>query len=690
MCRNYEVVKAARELCIDIEGKVCKPCRFRRNCSYLAQRHIKARFWIVAHSLLFFSAPQPLKNVGILIVDENIDGAAFWGIDDKVCIAIDLLADGGMPFPENLPEKENYFYDVIAMDDTVEQQRREFVVTGVGEIRTFRIFRVRAWIFAQTVGSRLQRLRRHLLEFARAARPGAISRQALLDFGFCVSDANFGARYERLRIYYGEDKAKLANNGTFLPMLRIWEAIAEILLPDGPEVSGRLFIDENHKTKARSLRVTGYQKIHPDFQKPTLLLDALFNEERTKYLFPQIVGHHLRRVDAPFMRICKTTSLPGDKPVSFAKYMFVLHKAKDGEKLTARQEQENITRAANCQALRCFIINAARHCLTTLVISNKDVIEELKLPEWIETGHFNNIAGIDKWKDVELTIIIGGACPSPGEIETMVGAITGSGDMRRAPSPAFGKRWHPLEPATQLVRQGDHFVTFPGVEFRHPDPLGDLHLDRIFRGQVAQGAGRPRPLSRNAEKTGVTLIVSDQAYPEPVDQLFDGSAVFATTPEDRMFAEGGIAFESGTDAARAYPQLWPSADAAKKALQRAKPQGDIPLIEILLLKKCPPVVWRYQLKGERQKIKQCQIDMRMVPDPRATLSRFLGVLTLCETVQPAEVMAEPKLDADPKDNAAFVDSQLTALADLMGSDQRRVEEWIGVGRLRDAPAEAAE
>lgn len=47
------------------------------------------------------------------------------------------------------------------------------------------------------------------------------------------------------------------------------------------------------------------------------------------------------------------------------------------------------------------------------------------------------------------------------------------------------------------------------------------------------------------------------------------------SPADRMLAAGGVALDDAADAARCYPDLWPSAEASRKAFQRAR-REDVP------------------------------------------------------------------------------------------------------------------
>ena len=65
----------------------------------------------------------------------------------------------------------------------------------------------------------------------------------------------------------------------------------------------------------------------------------------------------------------------------------------------------------------------------TLVISNKATIEPLKLPSFIETAHFNAVAGKDVWGDVDKVIVVDRTQPPPAMVERMAEALTGGPSM---------------------------------------------------------------------------------------------------------------------------------------------------------------------------------------------------------------------------------------------------------------------
>jgi hypothetical protein len=123
------------------------------------------------------------------------------------------------------------------------------------------------------------------------------------------------------------------------------------------------------------------------------------------------------------------------------------------------------------------------------------------------------------------------------------------------------------------------------------------------------------------------LVLGDVILPIAVDQFLPDEAL-NPTPIDLMLAEGGVAFESGASAAIAYPQLWPTRSAAKKALQRAN-RGTFSKKNIPL-RKCPPV--RFQRIGPKLHVERAVFDPRLVPNPHAAIEAMLGPLAMFELI----------------------------------------------------------
>ena len=95
---------------------------------------------------------------------------------------------------------------------------------------------------------------------------------------------------------------------------------------------------------------------------------------------------------------------------------------------------------------------------------------------------------------------------------------------------------------------------------------------RMCEGELIQAIGRGRGVNRTAETPLDVVILTDVALLLPVDEFLPDEAIMAS-PVDLMLAEGGVAFDDGASAAKAYPQLWRTAAAARMAFQRERSES---------------------------------------------------------------------------------------------------------------------
>jgi putative DNA primase/helicase len=115
----------------------------------------------------------------------------------------------------------------------------------------------------------------------------------------------------------------------------------------------------------------------------------------------------------------------------------------------------------------------------------------------------------------------------------------------------------------RLLRVGDEVMVIPSEAGCHPDPTAELIRRVIAVGQTMQAIGRGRAVNRTAANPLDVFVLSDVVLPIPVDEFIPNEAVMNPTTTELMLAEGGIAFASAADAAKAYPDLWPNAAAAQ-------------------------------------------------------------------------------------------------------------------------------
>lgn len=111
----------------------------------------------------------------------------------------------------------------------------------------------------------------------------------------------------------------------------------------------------------------------------------------------------------------------------------------------------------------------------------------------------------------------------------------------------------------------------------------------------------------------------------PVNRLISASDLIPS-PGDLMTAEGGVEIANPADAATAYPNLWPSRDAAKKAMERHRDgrSGTNPCPQPQPDERPAMVRVAYQLMGSGKKLAVAWFDLSLVPDPAAWLAERLG------------------------------------------------------------------
>ena len=89
---------------------------------------------------------------------------------------------------------------------------------------------------------------------------------------------------------------------------------------------------------------------------------------------------------------------------------------------TGEEAEERVARK------RQRLVDACRHLAQGrrgLVITYKDIENDFAGIEGVEVAHFGAIEGIDRWRDVDVVVIIGRPLPRPDDIERMAAAITG-------------------------------------------------------------------------------------------------------------------------------------------------------------------------------------------------------------------------------------------------------------------------
>jgi putative DNA primase/helicase len=572
MCRNINAVKDVQAVAGDVEKMVCKneeaECPFFRGCAYLAQHEAKVDIYFAAHQIGFSPKPAGIPEVAALVVDESCHQAALVGTN---------------------PTRA----DQLTIDEV---GRTISCQTGRDDT---------AW---------LQNMRGKLAFCLRSHPSGPVTRAALVAEGFTPDMALRAKALEWLRKIEPEfrpdmtkrawekAKADAAGNRTISRFAWVWSTIHDILTGEIDE-SGRLTMadDLTRDGAVRVLQIRGMRKIGKGFAGAnTLIVDATAEIQIVKTIWPAAETTAEIDIAAPHQRVFQ-----------------VVNRAFTEEDVLSGIER-----------WRSFIVRMAKRYApgNVLVIVQKEVELTLKsfgnLPFNVEIDHFNNIKGIDRWKDVAAEIIIGRTLPGSQSVEGTAAALSG----RHIPPSltATGRNWYETVSGYREMADGS-FI--PAKVLRHPDSLANAVMRSTCQGEILQAAGRVRGINRTAQNPVDLWILTDVDLPLPIDEILLVDDLEPTATE-LMLETGGIAFESAAFAAKYYPELFEGLEEAKYAL-RAEKLGKTRKRYILLTK--IPQLLRATFKpvGQGRSISTATFDPVMLPamlsNPCAWLSDRLGV-----------------------------------------------------------------
>ena len=537
MCAEPDRVQDAIDAGLSVQQSACKrtikgdvfECPSFYACSYQKQKTHSADLWIVTPEMLFQQTPDNFGEVAAVVVDESVYSKGLVGESGQhLTVSLDTLSE---PLPDaRLMDLRRQLRDAICDLPDGPVPRAAFATS---------------LLTADSVAEAIK------IEWSRK-----------------VSTLQPGMSKEQRR-----EAVKLAaGNRTVERMVLVWEAVAALLTPGGPDASGWLALatEATNNGSARVLRVKGRKRIADGWQAPTLLLDAGLQVPLVQHYWPDIELVADIDAAAPHQRVFQVT----DK--AYAKSMLdvvgidadEIEKQRRAGSMTDaeadKQLAEKQRRANRLDDLRAIIVREACRYLPNgkvLVVLQKSVKEALlalgPLPPNVCTAHHNNIAGRDDWRDVALLIVVGRTMPNPGAVERIAEALTG-----RAVPAIPG--WHERHDATREMQDGS---TIAAEADRHPDPVAELIRWQIAEGEMIQIIGRARGCNRKANDPVTVLALTALPVPLPLAGTLSAREL-DPSPADRMIAAGGIAFENARHAFAAYPGLWDSHKAAAKAMER--------------------------------------------------------------------------------------------------------------------------
>jgi hypothetical protein len=357
-----------------------------------------------------------------------------------------------------------------------------------------------------------------------------------------------------------------------------------------------------------------------------LLLDASLPEKIIQHYLPRFTT--LTRVDAAAPNMSVTQVIRGWGRSTLVPSRYAV-------------PAENARRENFLAEMRNFV---ALHNSATdrgsLVITYMDIEKRFADIPRVATGHFNALRGIDAHGKVANLFVIGRPLPAFPELRTMAMALTG------LPVPVE----EPHKESRGLVMANGSSAS---IEVRaYADPTLEMLRTAITDAEVIDNIGRARAVNRTSPEDGVHVwLMADVATPLPITTLTNWNNLRLSVTA--QMAARGCVFESCGDACKAYPDLFPNANAAKQTLHREKghrvtsPYGEV------LIKECNPVLplipVGYQIPGERKKPRTAWFHPDLVADSKAWLEQRLGPLTLWQppATQPDRADPEPPAQPDP-------------------------------------------
>jgi putative DNA primase/helicase len=564
MCLNLPAVRLAERCHTEVASTCCKHkkqrCPFFDHCGY--QRQLRHRdgvqTWVVATDTIFH-AQRALGEPPCVVVDEALWAKGLRGVDAS--------------------EEFDWTVPIDSISNTPPPPR-----TLLNDLSHYR----------------------HRLASALRAQPdnGGVNRKYLdanhLDGTTCsyalgLEWERYNAEVEKLGQYPGMPdhklQALLANHDLLdriqhaRRVIQIWKGAQELLNSADIKVSGRLTLKQDNGQRVVQWR--GISPISTQFTVPTLLLDA------TLPSLPVLQVYHPR------------AEIVADIKVALPKSVHIRQLL--GTPTSARKT-DNKKRLAE---IRRYIL--ARYLELgrprTLVICQQKLEEWLKvrgLPNNIIVEHYNNITGIDDYRDVRLMLLIGRTAPGPQAMEALAAALTG-----KSPVPATAGngsfRWYDQVKRGIRLRNGSGVATWGD---QHPDPEVEAIRWQIHEAELVQALGRGRAVNRTAANPLDADLLFDTALPITVDKVErwqPPSLLIETAIE-------GVMLTSRIDLVTLWPHLWPNDTAARRSLQHGIP--NLPGFERV----------EYQLAGPKMNRRVGYFDRERIPEPRAWLEARLGRL----------------------------------------------------------------
>jgi len=556
MCLDLARVKSLQDVGLSARKYACgigsldigHRCPLMDTCAYWGknmQDIDDADIIIMTHANYFL--PPLIKSMrkgktrqpGMVVIDENIIGTFI--PERKIFIPIDDVVA-----QRSVPEKNTFLNDDGATAALMDS------------------------------GRRLDRL-------VKLNGPGPIARQQILETGITAENLFESMRSEIRRIYqpdicrttpdqkYQFELVKAKRNIKVKALVEMWRCLSNFLDKSIEELCVSVQVGDNS-----DLIVHGLKEPNEVYLVPTLILDATYEHEIYRRVFPTIQEKLNIEVHKPFQKVTQV--------VDTTDSMSSLRNTSEASETSLESRRGRcFNRLEFIKTQAALFESNVGNGLDGLVVGPKFLQNQFKeiggLPENIDFANYGVLVGQNKWEDVKVLLVNSRPLPSVEKLEQMA-EVLAARPIRKIDPNDKGEVWLPKNPYYIRKRNGKSCEVQNNY---HPDPVANALINMITRGNIIQAIGRARGVNRNEETTLQVFVFTNFVVPITVDETVRLNDLLMDR-FDKMILEGAVCC-SAQDIALCYPVLFKSKDAAKGAMRSlARNRCGIPINNIIIEK----------------------------------------------------------------------------------------------------------
>jgi hypothetical protein len=566
MCLNLPAVRLAEKCHTEVASSCCKHkkqrCPFFDQCGY--QRQLRNRdgvqVWVVATDTLFHEQRALGQEPPCVVIDESAWQQGLRGVDATEEFDWSVAIDGISNAP---PPPTTLLNDLSRFRWRLASALRNQPNTGGVDSKHLRAQHLDGSACKFALGLEWKLYNDEVAKLGLYPGMPDSQLQAAMNNSTLINDIQYARR-----------------------VIRIWEAARELLNDANINISGRLTLKRDNGQRVVTWR--GIETIKKQFKRPSLLLDATLPDVSV------LRAYHER------------AEIVADIKVALPKSVHIRQLLGTPTSARKTDNKKHLAELRRYIFARYFELGRPK----TLVISQMKVqnwLETTKMPGNVALAHYNDITGLDHFKDVRLLLLLGRTQPGPAAVEALSAALTGK-CPQSANARGNGFAWYDDVRCGISLRAGGGVATWGD---QHPDPEVEALRWQICEGELVQAFGRARAIRRTAATPLDADFLFDVCVPVEVDEVTTWkvpSLLYETAAID------GVMLTSECDLMKCWPQLWPNQMVAKRTLRAGVP--NLPSFDQV----------EYQLVGPKLNKRIGYFDLTRIPDPRAWLEARLGQL----------------------------------------------------------------